>query len=739
MVLLPVAFPASAAPAGVAPGRQRATAAGQDIDAGSIDALAARIAALHAASPAAPAGTRRGDPDRLLALGLRQLRAVAAFLAPRCGEADDLAAWLRTRHHALRHALLMRGELGFVRTCRTRLRPDHGGAIDVLRAAADLATDLTDRGRADLAHRFLDGYLAGTGDDGGVQLLALYLVHSALARAWSTCLRGRRAGDDRLRAALRADCRDAVRLAAFLARPRRPVVVLMHGLTGSGTTTFALALRDLVGAIRLPLDGKPPSPHPQGGDEADRDPARARDARVACDRVLARALQIVAGGFTALVDGPFLYRWQRELFRRGAAELGIPFCMVSVQATLRTVRERAAPAAAQHLEREIATQEPLAPDERADVVVHDGEAPACDVRSTPAWRALAARVPLVEPQAVPPTDDEAVAAQRATVAHLSRPASYPEPTSRVERVETHMSWVFLTDARAFKMKKHARTRYVDLCALHARRRNCAEEVRLNRRLADDVYLGVVPLFSDDAGRLSFDGGAEVAEWLVCMRRLPADRMMDRLIRQGAVGPREIDAIVARLCDFYRHAPRPALSPGGYRDRLAAAMTEARNELSRPEFAMPVGLVEDVYARQRAMLRRDRLFDDRVRDGRIVEGHGDLRPEHVCLEPTPRIIDCLDFSRDLRTLDSADEIAFLALECERLGAPAVGVTLLQRYRDRCGDSVPDELVGFYRSCRACIRATLAIRHLDEPVLSRAKWQAQARDYLELARRALASPA
>jgi aminoglycoside phosphotransferase family enzyme len=139
-----------------------------------------------------------------------------------------------------------------------------------------------------------------------------------------------------------------------------------------------------------------------------------------------------------------------------------------------------------------------------------------------------------------------------------------------------------------------------------------------------------------------------------------------------------------------------------------------------------------------MLRRDRLFDDRVREGRIVEGHGDLRPEHVCLEATPRIIDCLDFSCDLRTLDSADEIAFLALECERLGAPAVGGALLERYRDRCGDAVPDELVGFYRSCRACIRATLAIRHLDEPVLSRAKWQAQARDYLELARRALASP-
>ena len=131
-------------------------------------------------------------------------------------------------------------------------------------------------------------------------------------------------------------------------------------------------------------------------------------------------------------------------------------------------------------------------------------------------------------------------------------------------------------------------------------------------------------------------------------------------------------------------------------------------------------------------------NERVRAGRVVEGHGDLRPEHVWLGEPPAIIDCLEFSAELRTLDTADELAFLALECERLGAPQLGRALLDAFAEFTGDVPAPALVDFYQAFRACVRANIAIRHLrearyrDDP-----KWPRRAREYLALARQKVLS--
>jgi aminoglycoside phosphotransferase family enzyme len=149
--------------------------------------------------------------------------------------------------------------------------------------------------------------------------------------------------------------------------------------------------------------------------------------------------------------------------------------------------------------------------------------------------------------------------------------------------------------------------------------------------------------------------------------------------------------------------------------------------------LPAALIEAICSRQQAFLDgRPGLFDARVREGRIVEGHGDLRPEHICLEPLPQIIDCLEFSRELRVLDAADEMGFLALECERLGAPDLAPVIFATYAGITGDAPPEALVRFHQSHRACVRAKIAIRHLDDPALrGQARWTAQALDYLRLA--------
>jgi uncharacterized protein len=321
------------------------------------------------------------------------------------------------------------------------------------------------------------------------------------------------------------------------------------------------------------------------------------------------------------------------------------------------------------------------------------------------------------------------------LAFLSGAAHYPEHTSRVDCVETHMSWVFLTDRHAYKLKKPVRNADVDLRTVAARQWNCAEEARLNRRLSTGVYLGTVALRGARGGELTFAEEGEIVDWLVKMRRLPADCMLDRRIRLGSIPRADVDALMTRLCDFYRRcAPIGVLAPE-YRRQFREDVIANQLELFRPVHVLPRELIERVCAGQLATLDdRSALFDARVHAGRIVEGHGDLRPEHICFEVEPQIIDCLEFSRVLRTLDIVDELGFLALECERLGAPELRPQIFDSYRERSGDAPPDALVHFYQSHRACVRATLAIRHLHEPALPNAfAWRARAREYLELAYR------
>ncbi|MDP2058085.1 MAG: hypothetical protein Q8K35_10045 [Thiobacillus sp.] len=298
-----------------------------------------------------------------------------------------------------------------------------------------------------------------------------------------------------------------------------------------------------------------------------------------------------------------------------------------------------------------------------------------------------------------------------------------------------MSWVFLTDTHAYKLKKPVRYAYLDFSTTEARRLDSEQEVRLNRRLAADVYLGVIPLVLGAEGRLSLGGAGETVDWLVQMRRLPAERMLDHLIRSGAVKQAEISQLARRLARFYAAVPADAITPEAYRQCLAERIEDNLRELGSPEFGLPRDIPAGLARFQLRFLQTHAgLFDSRVRKGRIVEGHGDLRPEHVCLLPEPVVIDCLEFNREFRILDPADELGYLALECERLHAPEVGRWLLESYSEASGDAPPSALLHFYQSCRATLRAKLAIWHLrDDGRHPPGKWVAAARDYLELAQR------
>ncbi|NIP86791.1 MAG: AAA family ATPase [Planctomycetales bacterium] len=275
-------------------------------------------------------------------------------------------------------------------------------------------------------------------------------------------------------------------------------------------------------------------------------------------------------------------------------------------------------------------------------------------------------------------------------------------------METHISWVFLTDRHAYKLKKPVAFEFLDFTTLAARREACEEEVRLNRRLAEGVYLGVIPIRRRSDGQLSLGETGQPVDWLVKMRRLPARRTLESLILQGELQESEIRDLAATLARFYTQAAPLTIKPDDYREALGHHVASNFDELADPVHGLDLRQVRRIHAAQRQLLMLyPALLDTRVCDGRIVEGHGDLRPEHIYFDRRPVVIDCVEFSRELRVLDVVDELCFLAMECQRLQAGEVGQRILEAYLQASGDSPPPRLLAFYKAYRACVRAKVAV--------------------------------
>jgi aminoglycoside phosphotransferase family enzyme len=319
------------------------------------------------------------------------------------------------------------------------------------------------------------------------------------------------------------------------------------------------------------------------------------------------------------------------------------------------------------------------------------------------------------------------------LAHLRLPGSYPDVPKRVEVKETHFAWIFLSTRFVYKLKKPIRFHDIDFTSLEKRKKNCEAEVVLNRRLTEDVYLGVVPLCCGSPG-LQLEGDSEIVEWLVKMRRLPAERMLDVAAIAGDIELPALDSLLAKLAEFYRTAGKAPWSGRQYADTLA--------EQSR-RYATLIGSVSDgikqddvtaLSERQFRFIARNRpRLERRIEAGRVVDAHGDLRPEHICLGTNPQIIDCLEFSDELRLLDTAEELSFLDLECQRLGCGDLGRSIRRLYERHCLDPIESDLYLFYRSRRALSQAFVCARRLQDdltPALA-ARWTQRANWYLRTA--------
>jgi aminoglycoside phosphotransferase family enzyme/predicted kinase len=270
--------------------------------------------------------------------------------------------------------------------------------------------------------------------------------------------------------------------------------------------------------------------------------------------------------------------------------------------------------------------------------------------------------------------------------------------------ETHVGVVILLGDRAYKTKKPVRTDFLDFSTLELRRRALARELELNRRLAPDVYLGLGQLTDPDG----------VSEPLLAMLRMPADRRLATLARSGEALIQPIRALARLLAAFHASAHRSdPIDACGRRDALRRRWDDNVEQSDR--FRGTV-LDESCFDEATELYRRfldgrEPLFTDRVARGRIVDGHGDLIADDIfCLDDGPRVLDCLEFDDSLRFVDALDDIAFLAMDLERLGRPELAEHLLGCYLEFSADSAPRSLWHHYIAYRAFVRAKVAcLRH------------------------------
>lgn len=281
----------------------------------------------------------------------------------------------------------------------------------------------------------------------------------------------------------------------------------------------------------------------------------------------------------------------------------------------------------------------------------------------------------------------------------------------MERLETHISRLYLTEDEVFKVKKPVNFGFLDFSTPELRHEACLAEVRLNRRLSPEVYLGVVPVSLASSGEPQFGGEGPAADWAVWMRRLPEDARGDRLLEAGKLEQPGIDAVAIRLARFHdecrsdaeaRRYGELSVIEGNVRENFGQAGKALESYLT-------AGQVAELESWQLSFLRENAgLFEDRVRAGRVRDGHGDLRLEQFYLiDGKPVILDCIEFNDRFRYGDVCSDLAFLSMDLAFRGRVDLAERLLATYARESNDYDLFRLADFYESYRAFVRAKIAI--------------------------------
>lgn len=336
----------------------------------------------------------------------------------------------------------------------------------------------------------------------------------------------------------------------------------------------------------------------------------------------------------------------------------------------------------------------------------------------------------------------------ALIAGLSEPSAYPDRPSEVEIRQTHISAVFLAGDCVYKVKKPVAPGFLDFTTLDQRLFYCQEEVRLNRRLAPQIYLGVVPIVATAQGvRVEADG--EPIEWAVKMRRLPEKGTLLERVLRDEVSEKLIEALARRIAHFHQAAER--------NDRIAshgryAAVAEAIGDvLKRTEVQATPALSESIWRRIReqfstTLQRLEPVIEDRALRGIVCEGHGDLHLDHVYVLEDEQvtelvIIDCIEFNERLRCLDPVADMAFTVMDLAFRGRRDLAQVFSRVYFEEAGDAEGKSLLALYVAYRAAVRGMvegLLAGESEVPEHQRSAARLRAQAYWRLALGELETP-
>ena len=267
----------------------------------------------------------------------------------------------------------------------------------------------------------------------------------------------------------------------------------------------------------------------------------------------------------------------------------------------------------------------------------------------------------------------------------------------MEIIETHISWILLGEY-AYKIKKPIKLTFLDFSTLEKRRFFCEEEVRLNRRLAPDVYLGVVQISEE-----GIEKEGEAVEYAVKMKRLDNERKMDKLLLEGKVSEEQIRKIAEIVADFHGRIE----SVEGYSPEIVLhQIIDLRNFRETIESACGMGgKVDFILEKCETFIGKNRDLI-RKRMDRVKDCHGDLHSANIFIDKEIRIIDGIEFSRDFRFIDVASEIAFMAMDLDAFGREDFSKLFVETYLEKTGDRGLLELLDLYKCYRANVRAKVA---------------------------------
>jgi hypothetical protein len=332
-----------------------------------------------------------------------------------------------------------------------------------------------------------------------------------------------------------------------------------------------------------------------------------------------------------------------------------------------------------------------------------------------------------------------VQTQARIVELLSTPGTYPHDVEEVVRVQTHISHVFLAGAFVYKLKKAVTFPFLDFGTVAARERFCREELRLNRRLAAPVYLDVIPVM-EAAGGLRLGGAGSPVDWVVRMRRLPAERALAALLDDPSFdGPVVMRRLAAHLAAF--HAAAPTAGGGGpealqaaWRENLAGVRPMVGSLLT----AADLGVLEDFGGTY--VVHHDAVLRARVALGHIRDAHGDLRLDHVYVLDTAlpaladapavpagfQVVDCIEFAPAFRAVDVAADLSFLMMELESSGRADLARALVDGYAEAADDGLVPALAPFHACHRAIVRGKVeGLAAADAAIDADARRAAEAR--------------